>query len=389
MTKNYLFFLFFASTFLLACSGDDPDEVIIDDPIVLEDNYVPDPNFKVVGYLPTYRMSVVDQIDFSKTNYVILAFANLDAGGMLEMSNQTPIRSLVSSLKSQGNKVLLSIGGGGLSSQQEATWAKHMGSSYRKQTIEGILSFMAYNQLDGVDIDFEGDLLRDHASAYTAFVKELKAYLHDKGLAITAAVYPRNWNPSIPKQLFQEFDFINVMTYNATGLWDISNPGPHSSVEFTMNSMDYWTNEMGIANDKVIMGMPFYGHNFDPAVAKSVTYKSIVDQDPSFAYTDQMNMTYYNGIPTIVEKTALALEEVNGVMFWELGQDRFDDLSLLQASREVVDLNACIDGGELKTYFRDKDGDGLGDQMHPIQACEPPAGYVLNRDDTNDDEIAV
>ena len=32
--------------------------------------------------------------------------------------------------------------------------------------------------------------------------------------------------------------------------------------------------------------------------------------------------------------------------------------------------------GEVKTFFRDEDGDGIGDPNKPFQACEAPEGYV-------------
>ena len=39
---------------------------------------------------------------------------------------------------------------------------------------------------------------------------------------------------------------------------------------------------------------------------------------------------------------------------------------------------------EVNSYYKDADGDGLGDPNKPFQACEAPEGYVENRDDTND-----
>ena len=45
---------------------------------------------------------------------------------------------------------------------------------------------------------------------------------------------------------------------------------------------------------------------------------------------------YYNGIPTIRRKTALALERASGIMIWQILGDTPDDRSLLAAINEVA-----------------------------------------------------
>ena len=42
-----------------------------------------------------------------------------------------------------------------------------------------------------------------------------------------------------------------------------------------------------------------------------------------------------------------------------------------------------------RTFYRDKDGDGFGDQKHSVQACRAPAGYVDNAKDCYDDNAQV
>jgi hypothetical protein len=49
------------------------------------------------------------------------------------------------------------------------------------------------------------------------------------------------------------------------------------------------------------------------------------------------------------------------------------------------DQDASTDEGVTTTFYRDLDGDGLGDPNSATEACEQPAGYVTNDDDTNDD----
>jgi hypothetical protein len=44
---------------------------------------------------------------------------------------------------------------------------------------------------------------------------------------------------------------------------------------------------------------------------------------------------------------------------------------------------------DLKTFYRDADGDGYGDPLKHVKAQTAPAGYVANADDCNDQDAAI
>jgi len=48
-----------------------------------------------------------------------------------------------------------------------------------------------------------------------------------------------------------------------------------------------------------------------------------------------------------------------------------------------AEMTSC----EEKTWYQDADGDGLGDEMNTLLACNQPSGYVANSDDDNDSGI--
>ena len=48
------------------------------------------------------------------------------------------------------------------------------------------------------------------------------------------------------------------------------------------------------------------------------------------------------------------------------------------------DLNDDLPCDEALTFYRDSDGDGLGDPNSAIEACEAPEGYVDNYTDADD-----
>jgi len=55
-------------------------------------------------------------------------------------------------------------------------------------------------------------------------------------------------------------------------------------------------------------------------------------RNPAAANQDQLDTQFYNGIPTVQAKTALAMTSGGGIMAWDLSQDTHDaQLSLLSA----------------------------------------------------------
>lgn len=133
------------------------------------------------------------------------------------------------------------------------------------------------------------------------------------------------------------FDWVNMMIYDLTGPWDPSNPGQHSPMWWTISCIDYWMGQ-GVAADRLTLGVPFYGYNFGVSPVSSVTFRSMVQANPAYAFLDQVDQKYYNGINTIKAKTELAMDEVSGIMIWELGQDTgtISDYSLLMTIDETI-----------------------------------------------------
>jgi GH18 family chitinase len=377
LLKPYNYFLVLGLAIIISCDVSE-NEIVLEEPLI--DIYEKDPSFKVVGYLPYYRFSLVDKINFDKVTYVNLAFGNLNEYGNLVVGNGDPILPIVQQIKSTNAKVLLSIAGGGDTGNY---WEKYLSSINRKESIAKMVNFVIANKLDGIDVDIEGALIKSLGVDYNLFVQELKVQLHAKGLAITAALTSTYLDAVITNKTLNSFDFINIMAYDATGPWRPNDPGQHSSFSLAENALEFWNIQKGISREKLVLGVPFYGRDFDPSDFKALTYNFIINLNNEYAYSDEVGLLYYNGIPTIVEKTKLALQKANGVMIWELGQDAFNNLSLLKAIDQTVNSGGC-EVSEIKTFYKDNDGDGLGDLMFPLQSCEAPVGYVNNKDDLDD-----
>ncbi|MFC2126138.1 glycosyl hydrolase family 18 protein [Bacteroidota bacterium] len=372
--QNHPRFLLYLSIFL--CLSCKPEKVDYG-----PDIYVDDPGFKVVGYLPAGDFDEIDQIELERLTYLDLAFANPDAEGNLIFSSGTDIGPVVKKGHNAGLKVLVSLAGGGRPDPKD--WKRVLRPSNRSAFISNIVKFVEENNLDGVDVDIEGNLLPDIGKLYTPFVLELRDALHAKGKTITTALGAANLHPGVTQESLEAYDFINIMVYDKTGPWRPEKPGQHSPYSYAEDAYKFWSTEKKIPTDRLVLGMPFYGHNFDPPGSKR--FGTIVEENISDAYIDQVDQVYYNGIPTIVKKTELAKEKFGGVMFWQLAQDKYsEDLSLLRAVDQTLKAGDC----KVSVFFKDEDGDGFGDLAKPFHACEAPEGYVSNSDDVDDSDAA-
>jgi len=339
--------------------------------------YVKDDNFKIVGYLSAGGLETLDQLQLTKLTYLNLAFANPNSNGELVFSGNADIRPAVKKGHESGLRVFISLAGGG--TPDADVWKSLLKPENRTLFINHILEFVNAYELDGVDVDIEWNLLPAIGELYNPFILELGDALHAQGKGISSALGAIDLHEAIKPETLLAFDFINVMVYDRTGIWRPEDVGQHSPYSYALDAIQFWTVEQRVPADRITLGVPFYGFDFAPP-ARYISYWEIIEKDPSNAYRDSLDLTYYNGIHTIVRKTELAKKELGGVMIWELSHDAKNKLSLLSAIDQTLQAGEC----DVTTFFLDRDGDGLGDLRNPVQACSAPEGYVDNRDDCND-----
>ncbi|MEI6049781.1 MAG: glycosyl hydrolase family 18 protein [Bacteroidota bacterium] len=370
-------FLFFFLTILLcpSCTTETPDYG--------PDIYQPDNSFKVVGYIGGGNFDKLDSLELNRLTYLNLAFASPDKDGYLVMDDQADVKVGVQKGHAANLKVFISLGGGGR--PDTVFWKYALLSGNRSKFIKKIVKYVEENNLDGVDVDIEGNLFPYIGELYGPFVVELRKALHAKGKGMSAALGAVDLDKVVSQEALEAYDFINVMVYDKTGIWRPNVIGSHSPYSFAVDAIKYYTVDRNIPPANITLGLPFYGFDFTPP-ARYINYSEIIATDLTNAYRDSVGMRYYNGIPMISQKTALAKKSsLGGVMIWELSCDTKGDMSLLRALDQTLKAGDCA----VTSFYRDEDGDSFGNPAKPFQACTAPEGYVSNMDDADDTNAKV
>ncbi|CAG5005404.1 hypothetical protein DYBT9275_03575 [Dyadobacter sp. CECT 9275] len=284
-----------------------------------------DNTFRVIGYIHTTDnvATALNAIDLSKLTHINIAFINPDAQGTL--TGTANLKAAADLLHSKGIKVMASIGGGNAPSY----YSSFLTGEKQQKFIDELVKLAVDNNLDGIDVDLEGNLIDAN---YESFVTALATALRAQNKLVTAAiatVYAQN----LTDKALSQFDFVNLMSYDKTGPWKPSEPGQHAPFEMAQTDLEYWTGTRGLAKEKITLGVPFYGYGFGAGAPESMSFKDLVAFYPGAANIDMVNIAggsfYYNGIPTIKKKTALAVEKAGGIMIWQILQDAPVPYSLL------------------------------------------------------------
>ena len=300
----------------------------------------------VVGYLAAFKgldLSIA-RTDLAAFTHYNLSFANPDAEGrfvrdgrMTCMEDETganlsvaALRGTVARLQASGGKVLISTAGGVIPGCS-GDWKALLAPERRAATVAALVELADTLGLDGIDIDIEGALLTDidRAGDYTPFIAALSDAMKARGklLACATASYEGGM---IPVASIPYFDLVNVMSYDAIGpSWGEAG-AEHSSYAMAARDLDLWL-ARGVARERLVLGVPFYGYGFGGEKANWSYRELAVAHGLNATKADVIGelcagcrYITHNSPATIAKKARLAAEKAGGVMVWELSQDSPD-----------------------------------------------------------------
>jgi hypothetical protein len=306
----------------------------VDDVSVAEPGAItPGTSRQVVGYLPYYRQSSFSKMDLNLLTWINYFSIQANADGTLSTPNvnDTNLATVVNAAHAKRVGVSITVGPQSFNTVAASATA-------RATFVNAIKSYITARNLDGVDIDWESPATGANQVNYGLLIDDLYAALHPIGKKITAATNP--WTKEIPVPATQKMDWVNVMCYD----FDFAN---HSTYAASTDGMDQWQ-YYGVAKDKLVMGVPFYGRSGTSwSASTSYSYPTILNDykaktgsypGPDVdSYVNTSGATvYFNGVTTMEKKAAFVRDNSYAGMFtWELGQDwwdasgKYDPMSLL------------------------------------------------------------
>lgn len=342
--KKQLCYLLGATLFFAACKKNDASPIDEPAPPTTVSPYVPDDSFKIVAYMPSYRdPATVSDHKYKMITHLFYAFLNptTAADGTLQPLAQ-PTRFATVKAKSKANNIKFGISIGPATGVTEDTYlAIAKSATARANFVKNIVTFAKSNELDGVDMDWEYPRNNNGGSeAFHALMQELSTELHKIGkflsAAVTPAVYQSTNRDAILQSTYQYIDFLNIMQYDGTG-YDTAEPLNHASYKMSVASLDYWFSlNRNLPKAKAVLGMPLYGKS---STGSSIGYRDIEASgaNVNLNVATVNGVQYgYNGIATIQQKTQLAKDRANGIMFWEFSHDSNNDNSLIKAANDKL-----------------------------------------------------
>jgi chitinase len=367
--------------------------------------------FRVVGYFIAWgiyqRQYFVTDVPASMLTHLNYAFANISEDGEVVLGDpwaevEIPYPDDPEDAPLKGNfrqlqllkeqyphlQTLISVGGW--------TWSGRFSDvaltpESREKFAKSAREFMVEYGFDGVDLDWEyptgggnvGNTERpEDAGNFPLLLEAVRAELDAQGeadghhylLTIAAGAGPDAYEPLDWDRIHPLLDFINVMTYDMSGGWSeltgfaapLYDSSPNPIEELSADSTLQAFLELGVPANKIVMGMPFFGHSwtgvpeennglhqpFEAADLTPYDYRSLSsggyldtmtrywheESQVPWLYTDANDglMISYEDPASIKLKTSYALQNgLGGVMFWELSNDS-EDSDLLRAIHTMV-----------------------------------------------------
>jgi chitinase len=348
------------------------------------------------GYYPAYAAANMppSEIDFSAMTQIIHFSLFPNGDGSLNstqnvMSYQN-ITNLVTLAHNAHVKALVCIGG------ENSYFPNAASAGSVNFFIYNLTNFMATNDYDGIDVDWE-PLDDGDANVYTNFIIGLRTALNEFNppRLLTTAI-PPSADPALVATVENCFDQINLMTYDLSGPYEgwvtwfnspIYSGGytfPSNAGELVPSVEGMVTNfeAAGIPTNKLAIGITFYGYVWGsgndgsgnamsypreswetaPTNFFTVTYNQIISSNfpaADFNYdtvaqapwiglgnegTNDLFISYENARSCEAKVSYARNNGLGGVFIWELSQDHVSGQSQSDPLLEAVKQAAATPG---------------------------------------------
>ena len=223
-------------------------------------------------YIPGDKASLESlKTNLTALDYISPMYFFIEADGRVSGQDETNTTALI---KSQGVKIVPML----QNKPQDDDFAKIISDPSAVERIlaklDEITTLYGY---DGIHIDFEG-LNEASRDKLTDFMRQLYARFNPKNKLVTMAVVAKQGDignrsafPYDYGNLAPYVDLVNVMTYDYS--YQGGKAGPIAPLDWVTSAARYAASKFG--GRKVLLGVPFYGYEWDVTVNKFVTSRRI------------------------------------------------------------------------------------------------------------------
>ncbi|MFN4242829.1 MAG: glycosyl hydrolase family 18 protein [Tepidisphaerales bacterium] len=270
----------------------------------------------LAGYLPDYRLGGYDLTRASGLSDLVYFSLTPAADGSLAVDDRVEghLRELRTATRQMGVRLLVSLGGWGRSASFPPLAADPVA---RERLAAELLRLADRFDLDGFDLDWEHPAGVEQNRHAGELAQTLASRLRPRGLLLTAAV--AEWQP-LPRTFFDALDRVHLMAYDA--------PGRHATVDYADAAIRRVI-ARGVAPEKVLLGVPFYGRQIDPPRG-ALSWAELLSRFQPPPGADEAGGYSFDSPETHTAKVELVRKHrLAGVMVWELAQDTTAPRSLL------------------------------------------------------------
>ena len=280
-------------------------------------------SFRIVAYLPDYRVAAIDPTLMAYVTDVIFFSAQPTPQGGIDDASLTPAikAKLWDGKRRYHLRLRVALGG---ADRSGGFGPMALDPVKRTRFVHALTQFCLHNKFDGADYDWEFPKGQAEEAAFMALLVETKRAFLPHHLRLSMAMAPWQEITSAAAAAVDEF---NLMTY-----YDEAHRAALPHAEDDLRGLL----SKGMPPQKVFLGMPFYGESLADA---NVTppYADIIRQYRPAPGVDEVGGLAFNGRDTVRAKTRYALAQgLGGVMIWEIGQDATGAASLARAIHAVL-----------------------------------------------------
>lgn len=316
------------------------------------------------------RPERLDSFAVEKLTHLIFCFGHLKGNRLhIGSARDTAAIKKMVALKSRNPKlkIILSLGGWGGCETCSPVFITPEG---RKEFARSVKEINDYFGTDGIDLDWEYPAIEGHPGhpfspedkpAFTRLVKQLRKELGKKQeISFAAGGFTSFIDSSVEwKKVMKIVDRVNLMSYDLVNGYTTKS-GHHTPLYSTPQQKESTDNGVkmmlaaGVPADKIVVGAAFYARLFEVTdTLNTGLYRSgrflkglsfnrqadtlhttngfiqYWDSTASAPYSfnaERKLMASYDNIHSVQLKTAYAIDhQLNGIMFWQLGEDTYKE----------------------------------------------------------------